>query len=109
MSWYTPVDGNNLTKGVKYVLVRTPTPKSMPQEYAETIKTIRSIAKNFDDKERICWERYNKPGSIYAILVPGMDEKSIMVYENLGFDVVRIYQNLSKKDRKRKRWTRIRL
>lgn len=109
MSWFTAPDREDVSKGVRFVLVRAKTPRRAPKEYADVIKTIRSVAKNFDDTERICWENHNKPGKTYSILVPNMDEDTFRIYQDLGMDVQRVYQCLSKKDKKRKRWTRIKL
>ena len=104
-----PPNKNDVSEGVRFVLIRAITPRKAPQEYTDTIMTIRSVAKNFDNKERDCWENHNKPGKTYSILVPNMDEDTFKIYKDLGIDVQRVYQTLSKKDKKRKRWTKIKL
>lgn len=103
-----PKNPDDLTEGLKYGRFRIPLFKDDERRSKDAIRQIRTCVRQIDNGTKICYEQRNEYTSWYTLYVPKMDDHYIRIYQDLGFDLVRIYKTLSKKKRG-KHFHRIRL
>jgi hypothetical protein len=111
----TPINNKDLNKGMKYIRLFADLPKGKEgvQEVKDTIRVLRSLVRNLKGC-RVCYENYvhvyidGKRCTRYQLLVPNVDSHTIDIYEDLGYDLQRIYKKMTRHTR-RKEYNKIKL